>query len=128
MFNSFLVRFESWAGRSAWNDRGVGIAEVAGSNPAPSTTREPRYFESRIFQVIWRLKNSGYSERTLKGYSKRLRMLAKHVNLDKPESVRSFIAGQEGWSNAYKEGIVNAYAHYAKEYSLSWDKPIYKRR
>ena len=26
-----------WAGRSAWNDRGVGIAEVAGSNPAPST-------------------------------------------------------------------------------------------
>jgi hypothetical protein len=36
--NSFLVRFkESWAGRSAWNDRNVGIVEVAGSNPVPST-------------------------------------------------------------------------------------------
>ena len=26
-----------WAGRSAWNDRHVGIVEAAGSNPAPST-------------------------------------------------------------------------------------------
>jgi hypothetical protein len=26
-----------WAGRSVWYDRSVGIAEAAGSNPAPST-------------------------------------------------------------------------------------------
>ena len=39
-----------------------GIAEAAGSNPAPSTTAEPR-----LFQVIWKLKTLGYSERTLKG-------------------------------------------------------------
>jgi hypothetical protein len=26
-----------WAGRSVWHDRHVGIVEVAGSNPAPST-------------------------------------------------------------------------------------------
>jgi len=128
MLNSFLVRFESRAGRSAWNDRGVGIAEVAGSNPAPSTVREPRYFESRIFKVIWQLKSRGYAERTLKGYSKRLKMLSKHVSLDNPESVKSFIASKDNWSNAYKEGIVNAYIHYVREYGLSWDKPIYKRR
>jgi hypothetical protein len=30
----------SWAGRSAWNDRSVGIAEAAGSNPVPSTTNK----------------------------------------------------------------------------------------
>ena len=29
--------FFSWAGRSVWYDRSVGIAEAAGSNPAPST-------------------------------------------------------------------------------------------
>ena len=28
------------AGRSAWYDRGVGIAEVEGSNPSPSTTTQ----------------------------------------------------------------------------------------
>jgi hypothetical protein len=38
MLNRFLVGLLSWAGRSAWNDRSVGIAEAAGSNPAPSTT------------------------------------------------------------------------------------------
>ena len=27
----------SWAGRSAWHDRHVGIVEVPGSNPGPST-------------------------------------------------------------------------------------------
>ena len=43
--NSVLVRFRvSWAGRSAWNDRSVGIAEAAGSNPVPSTTRTDRTF------------------------------------------------------------------------------------
>jgi integrase len=128
MLNSFLVWFESWAGRSAWNDRGVGIAEVAGSNPAPSIQREPRYFESRIFQVIWKLKGRGYASRTLEGYSKRLKMLSKYVNLDNPESVKGFIASKESWSNAYKEGIVNAYTHYIRVCGLSWDKPIYKRR
>jgi len=34
------------AGRSAWNDRGVGIAEVRGSNPRPSTKKR------LIFNII----------------------------------------------------------------------------
>jgi hypothetical protein len=47
--NSFLVWVRmSWAGRSAWNDRSVGIAEAAGSNPVPSTTTEPRPFLKRF--------------------------------------------------------------------------------
>ena len=51
--NSVLVWFKlSWAGRSAWHDRNVGIVEVAGSNPVPSTTIEPRPFLNRIFYVI----------------------------------------------------------------------------
>ena len=37
MLNSFVVVGCFWAGRSVWNDRDVGIVEVAGSNPAPST-------------------------------------------------------------------------------------------
>jgi hypothetical protein len=35
IINDELIR----AGRSVWYDRSVGIAEAAGSNPAPSTTR-----------------------------------------------------------------------------------------
>ena len=37
MLNNFPFIVSVWAGRSAWNDRSVGIAEDAGSNPAPST-------------------------------------------------------------------------------------------
>ena len=73
------------------------------------------------------MKNRGYSERTLKGYSKRLKYLAKHANLDDPDSVKRFIACQEGWSNSYKECVVNAYVHYVRFYGLDWVKPNYKR-
>lgn len=77
--------------------------------------------------MIWELKSAGYSDGTLKGYSKRLKMLAKHVNLDNSGAVKSLIAGQESWSNSYKEGIVNAYTNYVRQYGLSWKKPVYKR-
>ncbi len=54
------------AGRSVWYDRSVGIAEAAGSNPAPSTTREP--LPSLILRTVWELKKNGRTEEwTLKG-------------------------------------------------------------
>jgi hypothetical protein len=33
----FFSKETSWAGRSVWYDRHVGIVEVLGSNPGPST-------------------------------------------------------------------------------------------
>jgi len=81
-------------------------------------TRTPLQSGSKAFNVVWDLKNRGYSERTLEGYSKRLKLLAKNTNLDNPESVKRFIANQEGWSNCYKEGVVNAYVHYVRFYGL----------
>jgi hypothetical protein len=42
----------------------VGIAEAAGSNPAPSTYTEPRYFgnDETVFNVLWQLKKDSYAE------------------------------------------------------------------
>ena len=97
-----------------------------GSNPAPSTRREP-WHSGKILNVVWELKKRGYADETIKGYSKRLKMLSKHVDLGNPETVKSFIAAQSIWSNAYKESCVNAYSHYVREHSLSWEKPVYKR-
>ena len=88
-----------WAGRSAWNDRHVGIVEAAGSNPVPSTFRGPGY-SGKILNVLWELKKQGYADVTIKGHCKRLRMLAKHVGLDNPEAIKSHIANQNNWSNA----------------------------
>jgi len=65
--------------------------------------------------VLWELKKRGYAEKTIEGYSKRLKMLGKHIDLDNPENVKVFIANQAHWSNAYKESCVNAYTHYVSE-------------
>ena len=44
-----LQRETSWAGRSAWYDRHVGIVEVPGSNPGPSTRT---FFENNRFCTL----------------------------------------------------------------------------
>ena len=103
-------------------------AEVAGPNPARSTTNGPgkKSVKEKIFNTIWKLKKDGYADTTLEGYSRKLRMLANAVNLDHPEAVKGYIASKE-WNNAYKEKIVDAYEHYVRANGLLWSKPIYKR-
>lgn len=88
-------------------------------------TRTP--YKSKVFGVIWNLKQNGYAERTLSGYGNRLKHLSKHTDLDNPDSVKRYIANKKGWSNCYKESVVNAYIHYVRFFGLSWKKPVYKR-
>jgi len=114
----------SRAGRSVWYDRSVGIAEDAGSNPAPSTVREPR--PSRVFSTVWELKKNGRAETTLAGLAKRLRMIAKDTDINDPERVKEYIAAKQT-SNTYKEGLVQAYDHYVRINGLQWQKPVYAR-
>jgi integrase len=95
-----------------------------GSNPTPRTKDEP--YALRIFEVLWQMKKDGYSESTLETFGRRLRYLAKHVNLGSPESVKEFIA-EKAWSNGYKDNVVSAYNHYVVFHSLSWKKPKYQR-
>jgi len=80
----------------------------------------------RIFNVMWHLRGLGYSDFTLKGYSKKLRLLSKFVNLDKPENVNQILANNQNWKNSFKETIVNAYLNYVCFYGLVWKKPKFK--
>jgi len=72
------------------------------------------------------MKKDGYSENTIGPIGRRLRNLAKHVNLESPDEVKEFIA-KANWSNGYKENMVNAYNHYTVFHGLSWKKPKYQR-
>ena len=63
----------------------------------------------------------------MEGYSKKLRLLSKSVNLDKPERVNRFLANKKEWKNSFKETVVNAYLHYVRFYGLEWKKPKFKR-
>jgi len=128
MLNSFLALVVS--GRV---DQLGMIATLASSRsrvqiPSRPPSVNPVVSNERIFQVVWRLKTEGYAERTLAGFSKRLKFLAKRVgDLDNPDVVKGFISAQRGWGNAYKETMVNAYNHFVNAFDLSWKKPIYKR-
>jgi Post-segregation antitoxin CcdA len=52
-----LQRENGRAGRSAWYDRHVGIVEVPGSNPGPSTRT---LLESRLIEKLPELRASSY--------------------------------------------------------------------
>ena len=94
-----------------------------GSNPTPRTTVKPT---AQLIQLLIHLKSQGYSEATLRAWSRRLSYLAKYSTLQDPEAVKRFIAEQQ-WSSGYKGNMVNAYQHYVDFYGLSWSKPFYER-
>jgi integrase len=48
------------------------------------------------------------------------------TDINKPQTVNGYIARMDV-SNAYKEGLVNAYGHYVEYNNLQWERPIYKR-
>ena len=52
-------------------------------------------------------------------------MLAKHVDLDDPETVKAYIAFKNAWSDVFREGVAKAYNNYVKYNGLSWNKPRY---
>jgi integrase len=76
---------------------------------------------------LWGLRKRGYSESTLEGYSKKLRLLSKLVCLDSPEDVTRVLTNKKEWKNSFKETCVNAYLHYVRFYGLKWRKPKFRR-
>lgn len=76
--------------------------------------------------TIWQLKKQSYADSTLKAYDSRLRQLAKHVDLDNPEAITSFVATRNTWSNAFKESVCKSYYQYVRLNGLSWNRPFYQ--
>jgi integrase len=62
---------------------------------------------------------------TIKNVSKKLDVLAKHSNLDDPESVKTYVA-TSNLNEGYKRNLIMAYEHYVKTYGLTWTKPKYQ--
>lgn len=77
-----------------------------GSNPTPRTTVAP-------LAVVWNLKKLGRKDSTLVPILKRLKYLAKNVDLNQPEKVKQFIASKP-CSDGYKDNLIDVYARYCK--------------
>jgi integrase len=76
--------------------------------------------------VILKLKSEGRKDTTLAPMLKRLKFLAKNVNLKDSEKVKEFIATQK-YTDGYKDNLIDAYSHFCRYYTIQWTKPIYMR-
>ena len=94
-----------------------------GSNPTPCTTIGPHRI---IIPVILKLKSDGRKDSTLAPMLKRLKFLARNVNLREPEKVKEFIASQS-YTDGYKDNLIDAYCHFCRFYGIRWSKPKYMR-
>jgi len=70
------------------------------------------------------LKKKGKAESTIASVRKALKFLAKHADLDKPETVKGFLA-QLDRKNGYKRNLTFAYNVFVKICKLQWEKPNY---
>ena len=90
-----------------------------GSNPTPRTLEGP-------VAVVWHLKKLGRKDSTLIPILRRLKYLAKNVDLSQPEKVKQFIASKP-CSDGYKDNLIDAYSHYCRFFGIQWCKPKYMR-
>lgn len=70
------------------------------------------------------MKNNAKSDYTIKNYSKLLKHISKHADLNKPEEVKRFIANKQT-SNSHKKNLSLAYNKYCEYYKLVWEMPKY---
>ena len=81
--------------------------------------------KERILNTLISLKRKGLARSTLEHISFILKYLAKHCDLNNPESVKDFIANKNV-ENSYKNQLVKIYNYYAQINGIEWDKPKYR--
>jgi integrase len=72
------------------------------------------------------MKKDHLAESTIEPTGRRLRHIAKHANLNKPEEVTNFLANKKG-KNSYIEALAFAYLRYVKYNGLEWKMPRIRR-
>ena len=111
--------FQAWSKEQGLGPCGEGLR---GFKSHPPHHNAP----TRILEVLLYLRSQGYSDSTLKAMVRKLRVLARKVDLQDPERVKRFIAEQP-YSSGHKGNLVTAYGHYAEFHGIPFVKPFYER-
>jgi integrase len=103
------------------------LTEVARQEQAQREgTTQTADIKGKIVEYAWWLKKEGYSETTIVGRSKLLRILHKRgADLYDPESIKATIAKQP-WSEGRKANAVDAYTSFLKMVGGKWKPPRYQ--
>ena len=86
---------------------------------------EPISGTNNTLNILVKMENEGKSDYTIESTTKALRCLAKHADLNNPESIEHFIA-KYSCSNSYKRNLCVAYKKYADYYKIQWQMPKYR--
>ena len=78
-----------------------------------------------ILNILVKMKNQNRSNYSIRFVDKALRHISQHADLNKPETVKQFIANKPV-SNGYKRNLCIAYNKYVKYYEIKWEMPLYK--
>ena len=74
------------------------------------------------------MKRDGRSDDTIKTTDKALRHLSNHADLDKPETVKQFIASKRDVTEGYKKALCVAYDKYCRYNEIVWTMPRYTQQ
>jgi integrase len=72
------------------------------------------------------MKKDHLAETTIAVTDRRLRLIAKTVNLNDPDKVTEYLANKEG-KNGYIDSLTSAYERYTRYNEIFWKKPYIKR-
>ena len=90
------------------------------------TPQQTANIKGKIIEYAWWMKKEGYSEATIIGRSKLLKIMAKRgADIFDPESVKTTIAKQ-AWSLGRKANAVDAYTTFLKMIGGQWQPPRYQ--
>jgi integrase/DNA-directed RNA polymerase subunit RPC12/RpoP len=106
----------------------INLAEVTRTQEkaAGATEAKPTTLKGKLIEYAWWLQKEGYSQTTIFGRSRLLKILTKRgVNLYDPESVKNVIARQP-WSEGRKANAVDAYSSFLKMTGGKWEPPRYQ--
>jgi integrase len=103
------------------------LATVPQQEQAPREgTAQAAAITGKIVEYVWWMKKQGYSETTILGRSKLLKILQKRgADVYDPESVKATIARQV-WSEGRKANAVDAYTSLLKMVGGKWEPPRYQ--
>ena len=91
---------------------------------AAGATEQTADIKGKIIEFAWWMKKQGYSDATIEGRARVLKVLMKRgANVLDPESVKDIIARQR-WSEGRKANAIKAYTNFLKMIGGTWQPPI----
>jgi len=101
--------------------------EVAGSSPARSIVAETATMEKEeLIAFGFFLRREGKAMETIEGIIRKVKSIARRIDLDDCEAVKDYIILKE-CGEAQKEALANAYDAWVRFKGSKWDKPKFKR-